>query len=63
MATYDQMYQAAVKQAHERSEREGETMVIYRSDRGGDLPVWYVRSVTEDEPENAGIVEMISCFM
>jgi len=56
------MYQAAVKQAHERSEREGETMVIYRRGRGTvNLPIWYVRSVREDEPEGAIIVEVISC--
>ena len=56
----DQMYQAAVKQAHERAEREGQTMVIYRLARDGDMPVWYVRNVAEDEPVNAAIVEIIS---
>lgn len=55
----DQMYQAALKQAYERSDREGKTMVIYRRDCGAEPPVWYVRSLAEGDPKNAtAIVEV-----
>ena len=58
--TGDQMYRAAVKQAYERSERDGETMVIYRRDRGSDI-WWYVRSIDEGPPTDGVLIEVISC--
>jgi hypothetical protein len=55
------MYHAAVKQAHERADREGQTMVIYRSEQDGDLPIWYVRSIDEGPPHDGVLIEVISC--
>ena len=49
------MRSAAVRQAHERSDRTGEICFVWK-ERAEELPLWYVRGHLERDPENADLI-------
>ena len=46
------MRQAAIRQAHERADREGLACYVYLQPHTG-LPLWYVRTKAEGRPDGA----------